>query len=126
MFFLLSLCIGQPALFEAFYMPQPSVYAGLVFFGLLYAPVDFFTGLGWMALSRRNEYDADRFAAETTGNGEALALALQKLSVKHLSNLAPHPFYVFLNYSHPPVAERIDAIRQYWQGIPSTTGPEGS
>ncbi len=111
MFYLLSLCIGYPPLFEAFYMPQPSVYAGLVFFGLLYAPVDFFTGLVWMSLSRRNEYAADRFAVETTCQGEALALALQKLSVHHLSNLSPHPFYVFLNYSHPPVLQRIEAIR---------------
>ena len=70
MFFVLSLCIAHPALFAAFYMPQPSIYAGLVLFGLLYAPVDFFTGILSMVLSRRNEYAADRFAIETTGNGE--------------------------------------------------------
>jgi STE24 endopeptidase len=111
MFFLLSLCIAHPALFAAFYMPQPSIYAGLVLFGLLYAPVDFFTGILSMVLSRRNEYAADRFAIETTGNGEALVSALKKLSVTHLSHLSPHPFYVFLNYSHPPVLSRINAIQ---------------
>jgi len=112
MFFLLSLCISHPPLFEAFYMPEPSVYAGLILFGLLYVPVDFFTSILGLILSRRNEYAADRFAVETSGNGEALVRALKKLSVHHLSNLAPHPFYVFLNYSHPPVMNRIQAIRE--------------
>ena len=64
-----------------------------------------------MVLSRRNEYAADRFAIETTGKGEALVSALKKLSVTHLSHLSPHPFYVFLNYSHPPVLSRINAIQ---------------
>lgn len=112
MFFLLSLCISHPALFEAFYMPQPSIYAGLILFGLLYVPVDFFTGVMGLILSRRNEYAADRFAVETNGNGDAFVRALKKLSVHHLSNLSPHPFYVFLNYSHPPVMNRIQAIRE--------------
>lgn len=112
MFFLLSLCISHPALFEAFYLPQPSIYAGLILFGLLYAPVDFFTGILGLILSRRNEYAADRFAVQTSDNGEALVRALKKLSVHHLSNPSPHPFYVFLNYSHPPVMNRIQAIRE--------------
>ena len=112
MFYLLSLCIGYPALFDAFFMPYPSVYAGLTLFGLLYAPVDFFTGILAMMLSRRHEYAADRYAVVTSGRGQALAEALQKLSVHHLSNLSPHPFYVFLNYSHPPVMKRIAAIRR--------------
>ena len=112
MFYLLSLCIAHPALFEAFYMTQPSVYAGLTLFGLLFAPVDFFTGILGMLLSRRNEYAADRFAVQTTGSGEALIRALKKLSVHHHAHLSPHPLYVFLNYSHPPVLHRIRAIRE--------------
>jgi STE24 endopeptidase len=111
MFFLLSLCISMPGLFEAFQMPHISVYAGIIFFGLLYAPIDFFTGLLGMMVSRRNEFSADRFAVRTTGSGSALIKALKTLSVNHLSNLTPHPFYVFLNYSHPPVMARIRAIR---------------
>ncbi|MBL0712628.1 MAG: M48 family metallopeptidase [Desulfosarcina sp.] len=111
MFFLLSLCITHPALFEAFKMPHSSVYAGLVFFGLLYAPIDFFSGLLSMLVSRRNEFSADRFAVRTTGDGAALINALKTLTVNHLSNLSPHPFYVFLNYSHPPVMQRIQTIR---------------
>jgi STE24 endopeptidase len=112
LFYLLSFCIGYPPLFEAFFMPQPSIYAGLVLFGLLYAPVDFFTGLLAMAVSRRNEYAADRFAVATTGRGQPLVRALTKLAVHHLSHVTPHPFYVFLNYSHPPVLRRIEAIRE--------------
>lgn len=65
-----------------------------------------------LILSRRNEYAADRFAVETNGNGDVFVRALKKLSVHHLSNLSPHPFYVFLNYSHPPVMNRIQAIRE--------------
>ena len=60
-------------------------------------------------LSRKNEYEADKFAKETY-NGDALVLALKKLSVNSLSNLYPHPFYVFVHYSHPPLIKRLDAL----------------
>lgn len=110
MFFLLSFFISFPGLFEAFYLPQPSVYAGLIFFGMLYAPLEFFIGIFYQMLSRKNEYAADRFAVETTRNPSMMIAALKKLSAYNLSNLTPHPFYVFLNYSHPPVSERINAI----------------
>jgi STE24 endopeptidase len=111
MLYLLSLFITTPALFEAFYMEQSSVYAGLVFFSLLYSPIDFFLGMFIQVFSRKNEYSADRFAVETTRYPQSLVAALKKLSVHNLSNLTPHPFYVFLNYSHPPVLERINAIQ---------------
>lgn len=110
MFFLLSFFIHYPPLFEAFFLPQPSVYAGLVFFALLYSPLDLFLGLVMQMLSRRHEYAADRFAVRTTGKPAAMAAALKKLSAHNLGNLTPHPFYVFLNYSHPPVLARIRAI----------------
>lgn len=110
MFFLLSVVISYPALFEAFYIDTPSVYAGLVFFALLYSPVEIITGLALRMLSRKNEYQADRFAVATTQDPLAMVSALKKLSVHNLTNLRPHPFYVFLNYSHPPVLERIRAI----------------
>jgi STE24 endopeptidase len=110
MLYLLSLFISSPALFEAFYMDKPSIYAGLVFFSLLFAPIDFFAGILFQAISRKNEYSADRFAVETTRDPHSIVTALKKLSVHNLSNLTPHPFYVFLNYSHPPVLQRIKAI----------------
>jgi len=110
--FLMSLTLNTPALFEAFYVNQPSVHVGLVFFGMLYAPLDFFLGMIVQRISRIHEYAADRFAAETSGNAGAMIEALKKLSVHNLSNLSPHPFYVFLNYSHPPVMQRIEALQK--------------
>lgn len=112
MFYILSVFISHKGLFDAFYMQNISVYAGLVFFGFLYAPVDFFVGLGMLILSRKNEYEADRFAVESTGNKEGFANALKKLSADNYSNLSPHPFYVFLHYSHPPVKDRIKEIME--------------
>jgi len=110
MLYLLALFISYQGLFDAFYMPQTSVYAGLIFFAMLYSPLDFFIGLFMQMRSRRNETAADRFAVETTRDSQSMADALKKLSVHNLSNLLPHPFYVFLNYSHPPVLQRIQAI----------------
>jgi STE24 endopeptidase len=111
MLFLLSLFISYPGLFEAFYVPHASVYAGLIFFAMLYSPLDFFIGLFMKRRSRRNETAADRFSVETTQDPQSMVDALKKLSVHNLSNLLPHPFYVFLNYSHPPVLQRIEDIR---------------
>jgi len=112
-FFLLSFFISYPALFEAFHMEEKSIHAGLIFFGMLYTPIAFVAGIFVQMLSRKNEYEADRFAVKTTGAPDAMADALKKLSADNLSNLTPHSFYVFLNYSHPPVLERIRAIRQF-------------
>ena len=109
-FYLMSLCITYKGLFDAFYMPEKSIYAGLVFFGMLFTPIDFFTGIVMQLYSRKNEYEADRFAVETTENPSHLSNSLKKLSVNNLSNLNPHPFYVFLNYSHPPLVQRVRAI----------------
>ena len=114
--FLMSLVIHTPALVEAFYIEQPSVHAGLVFFGLLYAPVDFFLGLIGHCVSRRHEFAADRFSATTTGKTRPMVEALKKLSLHNLSNLSPHPLYAFLNYSHPPVLQRIEALEDEGQG----------
>ncbi|MFO7798437.1 MAG: M48 family metallopeptidase [Rhodohalobacter sp.] len=112
MFALLSIFLQVPALFDAFFMDQMSVYAGLLFFGLLYSPIETILGIGMQVLSRKHEYEADYFAATTTDNKQAMIDALKKLSKDNLSNLTPHPFYVFLNYSHPPVLQRIEAMRK--------------
>ena len=110
LFFVLSILLGSPGLYNAFYMEQPSIYSGILFFGLLYTPLEMVLSVIMNALSRRNEYEADRFAAETIQHPQHLIGALKKLSAGNLSNLMPHPFYVFLNYSHPPLLQRMRAI----------------
>jgi STE24 endopeptidase len=110
MFYLLSIFLNSQGLFDAFYMDQQSVYAGLIFFGMLYAPIDMILSIFMQMISRKYEFEADEYASSTYKK-EPMIQALKKLSKDNLSNLTPHPFYVFLNYSHPPVLQRIKAIR---------------
>ena len=115
--YLLSFFITSKGLFSAFFMDHISIYAGLLFFGLLFEPISFALSILLHLFSRKHELQADRYAVETTENSEHVISALKKLSVKSLSNLTPHPFYVFLNYSHPPLLNRVRAI----QNLPSGT-----
>ncbi|MCI5160376.1 MAG: M48 family peptidase, partial [Candidatus Electrothrix sp. AUS1_2] len=116
MFFILSLFLGNEQLFAAFGMEHVSVYAGLIFFGFLYTPVSMLLSIFFHIYSRKNEYQADAWAVETTADqGESLINGLKKLSVHNLSNLTPHPFNVFIHYSHPPVLQRIQTIRGFAQ-----------
>ena len=111
--YLLSFFLGRPGLYAAFFLSEPSVYAGLVFFTLLYTPIDAVLSMGLNVLSRRNEYEADRFALATAPGPCRLPDALKKLAVVNLSNPNPHPLYVFVNYSHPPLGLRLRAIDEY-------------
>lgn len=111
MFYLLSIFISHSRLAEAFYMETASVYAGLIFFSMLYSPIEMILSIFMQIFSRKNEYEADNFAATTIEDKNEMINALKKLSSDNLSNLTPHPFYVFLHYSHPPVLERIRVIR---------------
>ena len=111
LFLLLSVFLQVEGLFQAFYVDQPAVYTGLLFFGLLYSPVDLLLSVPLNAWSRHHEFQADRFALDTTGQGETLISGLKRLAETNLSNLTPHPLTVTLDYSHPPLTERIDAIR---------------
>ena len=111
MFFILSLFINNKALFAAFGMQETSIYASLFFFGFLYAPIEMVVGILGNILSRKHEYEADAYAAKTTRKPKVMITALKKLSVDNLSNLTPHPLKVFLGYSHPPVLDRITAIK---------------
>jgi STE24 endopeptidase len=112
LFYLMSLFVSSPRLFEAFYMDKPSVYAGLLFFAMLYEPISFVLSIIMNVVSRRHENQADQYAVSTLGEEQNLIAALKKLSVKNLSNLTPHRLYVFLNYSHPPLAQRIELMRR--------------
>ncbi len=109
--FLLSLFINSAGLYQAFYVQQPSIYTGLIFFGLLYTPIELVLSVLMNMLSRKYEYDADRFAALTVPAAARMVDSLKKLSRNNLSNLTPHPFYVFLNYTHPPLLQRTRAIQ---------------
>ncbi len=111
MFFLLSLVINNTGLFAAFSMEHVSIYASLIFFGFLFSPVNFLISIVFHIFSRRHEYEADHYAANSTNTPENLINALKTLSQTNLSNLTPHPLYVFLHYSHPPVLDRINALR---------------
>ncbi|MCF7887940.1 MAG: M48 family metallopeptidase [Candidatus Omnitrophica bacterium] len=113
MFYILSLFIANPNLFNAFKMENVSVYAGLFFFGFLYTPINSLFSVFINQISRKNEKEADFFAVKSSNLGEQFIEALKKLSVKNLSNLTPHPFKVMLAYSHPPILKRIKYIRKF-------------
>jgi STE24 endopeptidase len=109
---LLGVFLNRPGLYAAFGVDTPSVHVGLVLFALLYTPVELALEIAMSALSRRNEYQADEFAARTTGAPNALAAALRKLAADNLANLTPHPFQVALGHSHPPLLARIEALHR--------------
>ena len=111
MFFILSFFINNPEIFAAFKMEHLSIHASLLFFSFFYTPINMVLSLGMSFLSRKHEYEADIHAASTYKKPEAFILALKKLSVDNLSNLTPHPLKVFISYSHPPVLDRIKALK---------------
>lgn len=114
-FFLIYLLLKNESLMKAFGVDTPSVYCSFVFFMIIFKPVSRLISIGMTMLSRKNEFEADAYAAASTGSAEELISALKKLSKDNLSNLTPHPFYVFMFYSHPPVLQRIAALRS-WHG----------
>jgi STE24 endopeptidase len=112
MLFILSRMVFSPELTAALGgIGQATLHLNLLAFGILFSPISGITGLLMSLYSRKNEYEADAYARETY-SGAALAEALKKLSVDSLSNLYPHPAYVFFHYSHPPLLSRLEALRQ--------------
>jgi STE24 endopeptidase len=111
LFALLHFALRSPSLFHAFGVSAPSVGMGLVLFMIVYRPLSTALEVMQSAMSRRYEFEADAFAADAVGGAGALASALGKLSHDQLAHPAPHPFYVWLHYSHPPLAERLRALR---------------
>lgn len=107
--FILSLFVGNPVLSEALDVSVPSFHIGLIAFGILYSPLSLVLGIGMNIMSRKNEYQADRYAKDMF-RPQPLVDALKKLSRKNLSNLTPHPVYVFFHYSHPPLYQRVKAL----------------
>jgi STE24 endopeptidase len=109
--YILSLLLDYRPLFTAFGLDNPSNAVALVLFSLLSGPATFFLAPLINLLSRKHEYEADRFAVETLRNHRPMEEALINLTVKNLSNLTPHPWYSAYHYSHPTPTERIGAIR---------------
>ena len=107
--YLFSLFVNNQQLSAALGAARPSFHLGLIAFGIIFSPVSLILGLGSSILSRKNEFQADAFAAAHS-DPEKLGSALIKLSVKNLSNLTPHPAYVFFHYSHPPLLERLKKL----------------
>ena len=109
--YILSLLIDYAPFFHAFGL-EPSNYRALVLLGLISGPLTFYLGPLLNLLSRKHEYEADRFAAKVLKDGKPMEEALINLTVRNLSNLTPHPWYSAYHYSHPTTVERISAIEQ--------------
>lgn len=109
MCFLLEVCTNLPEITTALGAETNAFHLGLIGFSFLFTPIGLITGIFMNMLSRKNEFEADQYA-KNTYDGESLKLALKKLSVNSLSNLYPHPLYVFIHYSHPPLLERLKAL----------------
>ncbi|HWZ22496.1 MAG TPA: M48 family metalloprotease, partial [Cytophagaceae bacterium] len=107
--FILSLFIFNREMSYALGGGESSIHLNLIAFFMLFSPISHFTGILANIWSRKNEYEADRYAAETY-NTKALTDALKKLSADNLSNLTPHPASVFVHYSHPPLLQRLRAL----------------
>lgn len=112
MLFLLSFFLDNKNIADAFKMDNVSIYTSIVFFGFLFRPLEEILSVFNNLISRKNEFAADTFSKETTNDPESLISGLKKLSVESLSNLTPIKFKVFMDYSHPPVIERIKALRK--------------
>jgi len=109
MLFILGYALRSPELSQALGLSEPTFHIGLIAFGILFSPISTILGLFMNQFSRKNEYEADAYA-KATHNKENLISALKRLSVDHLSNLKPHPAYVFFYYSHPTLLQRIKAL----------------
>ena len=109
MSFFFELCLKLPEISVALGGSESSFHLGLVGFTIIFSPISILSGIIMNYNSRKNEFEADAYAKETF-NGEDLSLALKKLSVDSLSNIYPHPLYVFFHYSHPPLIQRLRAL----------------
>ncbi len=109
--FVLSLIYNYPPIFAVFGLNAPSNYGALVLFSLLSGTFTFYLKPLFSAMSRKHEYEADRFAVKNTGEKKPMEDALLRLTKQNLSNLTPHPWYSAFYYSHPSITERIQAIR---------------
>lgn len=109
MLFILGYALRSPEFSQALGVNEPTFHIGLIAFGILFSPISTILGLFMNQYSRKNEYEADAYA-KATFNKNDLITALKRLHVDHLSNLKPHPAYVFFYYSHPTLLQRLNAL----------------
>jgi STE24 endopeptidase len=107
-----ALLINRTWVYTAFMLSNYSLYAGLIFINILYMPINLIMNIIGNYLSRKYEYQADLYSIKTYKNADSMIHGLKKLSVDNLSNLTPHKFKVFLNYTHPTIINRIQAIQK--------------
>tara|TARA_B100001029_G_C15063143_1_gene460474 strand:- start:646 stop:1884 length:1239 start_codon:yes stop_codon:yes gene_type:complete len=110
MSYLFEVCMSYNNIAEALGSSQMNFHIGLIAFSFVFSPIGLLIGIFLNILSRKNEFEADDYA-KITYDGNALQLALKKLSVDTLSNLYPHPLYVFVHYSHPPLIQRLSNLK---------------
>ena len=111
MCYLFEICMQYDLIANSLGSLTMNFHIGIIAFSFLYSPIGLITGIFMNILSRKNEFEADEYARDTY-DGNALSLALKKLSVDSLSNLYPHPLYVFIHYSHPPLIKRLKALNK--------------
>lgn len=111
MLYLLGLFLKMPEFSLALGAEELSFHVGIIAFGIIFSPISTVIGIAMNVLSRKNEFEADAYAKETY-RGEPLATALKKLTAENLGNLKPHPWFVFVHYSHPPVLKRLEKLIQ--------------
>jgi STE24 endopeptidase len=109
MLFVLGLFLRDDAHSMALGAKAGSFHVGIIAFGIIFSPISTLIGIGMNVLSRKNEFEADAYARDTY-NGESLASGLKKLTAENLSNLKPHPYVVFVSYSHPPLLKRLERL----------------
>ena len=109
MLFLLGIFLRKPEFSMALGAEHLSFHVGIIAFGIIFSPISTLIGIGMNMLSRKNEFEADSYARDTY-DGKPLASALKKLTAQNLGNLKPHPAYVFVHYSHPPVLKRLEHL----------------
>jgi STE24 endopeptidase len=109
-FYCLSVLAKQEWFYRAFGFTSGNIAPALLLFGLLSGLITFWFSPVAHWWSRRYEYQADAFAAETMDEARSLVGALRKLNEKNLSNLTPHPIYSGFYYSHPTLLEREQAL----------------
>jgi STE24 endopeptidase len=110
MLYVFSLFTVNPMLSSALGAKVKGVHLALRAFGVIYSPFSTIIGLFMNLVSRKHEYEADKYASDFD-YGDQLISGLKKLSSNNLSDLTPHPYYVFFHYSHPTLLQRIKAIK---------------